>query len=174
MLDQSIREAGAPACAPASSASCPTISAGDGALRLTVDGLEDGSTSCEVFLNLRNRLIWIAALTVAFATVQFFASQRNAKQARVEDLKDKLLPLATQCVEQAQEPSRRVHGALTLQLSLVPDGKLRAIIEHLEVPASSQVQESALAACIRERAKTLTIQQTLPSGPEQIELTLQI
>jgi hypothetical protein len=141
-------------------------------LRSAAGAVKVTSTITEVCLNLRNRLIWIAALSVAFATVQWVASRRKAEQERAAYLRDKLTPLANQCLEQARQRTPSLQGTLALQLGLVPDGKLKVIIETVAVTASSQVQAPELAECIRERAKTIDILQTLRSGPEQVELTL--
>lgn len=124
-------------------------------------------------MNLRNRLIWIAALTVAFAGVQMVAIKRKADQEHVEYLKSKLMPFANECIRQAHERSPTLHGVLTLQVDLVPDGKLRAIVERLELQASSEVQEPKLVECIREQAQSLSLPQPLPSAV-QLELALAI
>ena len=118
-------------------------------------------------MNLRNRLIWIGVLTVAFAGVQLVASRRKADQERGAFVKDKLMPLVKECAG----PSR---GALTLQLGLAPDGKLDAVVERLELAASSELQDRELVDCLRERTRTLRLKMPLPSGPEQLELTLPI
>lgn len=121
-------------------------------------------------MNLRNRLIWIAVLTVGFAAVQLAASRRKADQERSEYLSSKLTPLVTQCIEAGKEhPS-----TLTLQVSLAPEGKLQAVVEQIEVPAQNPTQAPELVSCLRERAKDLTLPLPLPRGPEQVELTLQL
>jgi hypothetical protein len=125
-------------------------------------------------LNLRNRLIWIAALTVAFSGVQLVASRRKAKQELVEHLADELMPFANECVRQAQLRSPSLRGALTLQVGVAPEGKLGTSVERVELSASSELQGRELVECIRERARTLTLKQPLPGGPEQLELTLPV
>ena len=132
------------------------------------------STSREVFLNLRNRLIWIAALTLAFAIVQTIASRRKAARELVDYLQEEFSPVTTECVRQAQVGSPRLRGTLTLQVAVVPTGKLAASVERVEVSASSDVQGPELAACISERAKTLVLKHPLLRGPEQVELTLPV
>jgi hypothetical protein len=125
-------------------------------------------------LNLRNRLIWIGALSVAFAGVQLVASNRKAEQERVEYLKNKALPVVNDCVRQAQERAPGLRGVLTLQVTIVPEGKLAALIERVDVPASSEVQEPGLARCVNERAKNLTFPLPLRRGAEQVELSIPI
>lgn len=114
-------------------------------------------------LNLRNRLIWIAALSVAFAAVQLIASQRKGERELIEYVTSKLMVQANECARQTQE-----HGTPTLQVHLVPDGKLDAIIESIEATPSSK-----LADCIIEHTKTLSLKLPLPS-PKQLTLTLPI
>lgn len=118
-------------------------------------------------MNLRNRLIWIAVLTVAFAGVQLVASRRKAEREHVGFVSEKLMPLVKECAGSAR-------GVLTLQLSLAPDGKLDAVVERLDVPASSELQGGELVDCLRERTRTLRLNMPLPGGPEQLELTLPI
>jgi hypothetical protein len=122
-------------------------------------------------LNLRNRLIWIAVLTVAFATVQLVASRRKGQRELVAFVEDKLAPIANEC---AQERSPGVHGTLALQVRLIPDGKLDAAVERIEVAPSSELQEPRLNECLRERTKTLRLKLPLSGGPEQLELMLPI
>ena len=125
-------------------------------------------------MNLRNRLIWIGALSVAFAGAQLVASGRKAEQERLDYVSNKLMPAANECIRRAQERTPGLRGMLTLQVSIVPEGKLAALIERIEVPASSEVQERELAECIRERGKNLTFPLPLRRGAEQVELTLPI
>jgi hypothetical protein len=114
-------------------------------------------------LNLRNRLIWIAALSVAFAAVQLVASQRKGERELIEYVTSKLMVQANECARQTHE-----HGTLTLQAQLVPDGKLDTIIERIEAAPSSK-----LSACIIEHTKALSLKLPLPS-PKQLTLTLPI
>jgi hypothetical protein len=125
-------------------------------------------------LNLRNRLIWIGALSVAFAGVQLVAGNRKAEQERVEYLKNKAMPVVNDCVRQAQERAPGLRGVLTLQVTIVPEGKLAALIERVDVPASSEVQEPGLARCVNERAKNLTFPLPLRRGAEHVELSISI
>lgn len=125
-------------------------------------------------MNLRNRLIWIGALSVAFAGVQLVAGNRKAEQERVEYLKNKAMPVVNDCVLQAQERAPGLRGVLTLQVKIVPEGKLAALIERVDVPASSEVQEPGLGPCIHERAKNLTFPLPLRRGDEQVELKVPI
>jgi len=102
------------------------------------------------------------------------ASNRKAEQERVEYLKNKALPVVNDCVRQAQERAPGLRGVLTLQVTIVPEGKLAALIERVDVPASSEVQEPGLARCINERAKNLTFPLPLRRGSEQVELSIAI
>lgn len=128
----------------------------------------------EVFLNLRNRLIWIAALSVAFAGVQLLASRRKAEREHNEYVKSKLIPLANECARQTQERLPELHGVLSVQVRVVPDGKLDAVVEQVELSSTSALQERELVACMRERAMTLVLKLPLPGGPEQLDLTFPI
>ena len=125
-------------------------------------------------MNLRNRLIWIGALSVGFAGVQLVASERKAEQERVEYLKNKVMPVVNECVRLAQERAPGLHGLLTLQVGIVPEGKLAALIERVELPTSSEVQEPELVECIHARAKNLTFPLPLRRGAEQVELAVPI
>jgi hypothetical protein len=125
-------------------------------------------------LNLRNRLIWIGLLSVGFAGVQLIAGERKAEQERVQYLKTKAMPVVNECVRLAQERSPGLRGVLALQVGIVPEGKLAALIEGVELSAASEVQEPGLVQCIRERAKNLTLPLPLRRGAEQVELTVPI
>jgi hypothetical protein len=94
--------------------------------------------------------------------------------ALVAHLNHDFMPLAHECLEQAQARSPSLRGMLTLQLETVSDERLGALVERAEVPAASEVQERELAECIRENAMTLTFPPSLPSGPDKFEFTLQI
>lgn len=125
-------------------------------------------------MNLRNRLIWIGVLSVGFAGVQLVASERKAEQERLEYLKSKAMPGVNECIRQAQERAPGLGGALALQVVIVPEGKLAALIERVELAAASEVQDRELVECIRARAVSLTFPLPLRHGSEQVELTVPI
>jgi hypothetical protein len=94
--------------------------------------------------------------------------------ALVEHLNRDFMPLAHECIEQAQERSPELRGMLTLQLETIADEQLGAIVERAEVPAASEVQDLGLAECMRESAMILAFPPSLASGPDKFELTLLI
>ncbi|HTU59789.1 MAG TPA: hypothetical protein VMF89_15160 [Polyangiales bacterium] len=125
-------------------------------------------------MNLRNRLIWIGLLSVGFAGVQLIAGERKAEQERVEYLKTKAMPVVNECARLAQQRVPGLHGMLALQVGIVPEGKLAALVERVELSAASEVQDPGLVDCIRERAKNLTVPLPLRRGAEQVELAVPI
>ncbi|HET8938133.1 MAG TPA: hypothetical protein VFN67_32040 [Polyangiales bacterium] len=82
-------------------------------------------------------------------------------------MEDKLAPLAKECAAGSR-------GTLALEVRLVPDGKLDAAVERLEVAQSSELRAPALTECLRERTKTLKLKLPLPGGPEELELRFPI
>lgn len=102
------------------------------------------------------------------------ASERKAEQEQVEYLKTKAMPVVNECARLAQARVPSLRGVLTLQVGIVPEGKLAALIERVELAPASEVQEPELVACIHERAKNLTFPLPLRRGPEQVELAVPI
>jgi hypothetical protein len=92
----------------------------------------------------------------------------------VAHLNREFIPLARDCVEQAQERSPHLRGMLALQVETVSDEQLGALVERAELPASSEVQERELAECLRENAMTITFPPPLATGAEKFELTLRV
>jgi hypothetical protein len=97
----------------------------------------------------------------------------GGRSALVSHLNREYMPLARDCIQQAQERSPELQGMLTLAIATAAD-ELGAVVESAEVPAGSAVQEDGLTECLRESAMTLTFPPPLTAGREQFQLTLRI
>jgi hypothetical protein len=98
----------------------------------------------------------------------------GGRSSLVAHMNREFMPLARDCIRQAQERSPQLRGMLTLQLETVSDEKLGAVIDRAEVPTSSEVQERELAECMRENALTVIFPKSIATGHEQFELTLHL
>jgi hypothetical protein len=98
----------------------------------------------------------------------------GGRSEQVAHLNREFMPLARDCIQQAQERSPDLRGVLTLQVETVSDEHLGAVVERAEVAASSAVQERELAECIRENAMSMTFPPPLSSGSDRFELTLRV
>lgn len=71
-------------------------------------------------------------------------------QAIVGQLNKELLPLASECIDQATARSPRLEGTLALDLVVVPVDAKRAIVESVTPSPYNQIQDDELVECIRQ------------------------
>jgi hypothetical protein len=90
----------------------------------------------------------------------------GGRDALVAYLNDELMPLANECIEQAEARAPRLSGML--------DEELGAVVDVAEPAPTSNVMDPLLFECIRESAFSLTLEPPLTTGREKFEITLQV
>lgn len=98
----------------------------------------------------------------------------GGRDALVAHLNQELMPLASECIEQAQARSPQLAGMLAISLETIADEQLGAVVEVADPAPGNNVLDPLLLECIRESAFSLTLPPPLTSGRERFELTLPV
>jgi hypothetical protein len=98
----------------------------------------------------------------------------GGREALVARLNEDFMPLAAECIEDAQARMPQLAGMLAIGLETIADEELGAVVEVAEPAPASTVLDPLLLECIRESALSLTLPPPLTSGREKFELTLPI
>ncbi len=98
----------------------------------------------------------------------------GGREALVARLNEDFMPLAAECIEEAQARIPQLAGMLAIGLETIADEELGAVVEVAEAAPASTVLDPLLLECIRESALSLTLPPPLTSGREKFELTLPI
>ena len=85
-----------------------------------------------------------------------------------------LMPLVHECIEQAQERTPGLAGMLALNLELVADEELGAVVELAEPAERNEIPDPALLECLRESALSLSLPSPRGSGRDAVLLTIPV
>jgi hypothetical protein len=89
-------------------------------------------------------------------------------------LNQDFMPLASECIEQAQARTPQLKGMLAIGLETIADEELGAVVDLADPAPTNDVLDPLLLECIRESAFSLTLPPPLTSGREKLEITLPI
>lgn len=98
----------------------------------------------------------------------------GGRDALVAYINEEFMPLASECIEQAEARSPRLSGMLAIGLETIADAELGAVVDAADPTPTNNVVDPLLLECIRESALSLTIPPPLTSGREKFELTLPV
>jgi hypothetical protein len=98
----------------------------------------------------------------------------GGREALIERLNQDFMPLASECIEQAEARSPRLAGMLALSLETIADEQLGAVVEVAEPAPTNNVVDPLLLECIRESALSLALPPPPASGREKFQLTLPV
>jgi hypothetical protein len=98
----------------------------------------------------------------------------GGREALVGHLNRDFMPLARECIAQAQEEAPRLAGMLALGVEVVADEKLGAIVDVAKAAPENEVQHAGLLECIRQTALSVTFPPALVTGRELFMLTLRV
>jgi hypothetical protein len=98
----------------------------------------------------------------------------GGRDALVAHLNEEFMPLASECIEQAEARSPRLSGMLAIGLETIADEELGAVVDAADPTPTNNVVDPLLFECIRESALSLTLPPPLTSGREKFELTLPV
>jgi hypothetical protein len=98
----------------------------------------------------------------------------GGREALLRQLNIDFMPLADECIEQAQERSPGLVGMIAINLETVADKELGAVVEVAEAAPTNEIADPALLECIRESALSLSLPPPPASGRDQVMLTLRV
>ena len=96
-------------------------------------------------------------------------------EALFAELQADFMPLADECIEQAQGRDESLEGMLALGLELLVDDELGPIVETIEFPAdTNEIDDPELHTCMRESLLSMILPPEAESGRTALMLTLPI
>lgn len=98
----------------------------------------------------------------------------GGRDALLGALNRDFMPLAHECISEAQRRNPRLAGLLAIGLETAADKELGAVVEAADPTARSRIEDPELLECIRESALSLRLPPPPASGREKFELTLPI
>jgi hypothetical protein len=93
----------------------------------------------------------------------------------MQKLNEDFMPLADECIEQAQERTPGLAGMVALDLEVIAEEDLGAVVEFAGPAERNEIHDDELFECLRESAYSLGLP-PLPgaSGQERFMLTLPV
>jgi hypothetical protein len=98
----------------------------------------------------------------------------DRRQPLVDYLNDDFMPLAGECIDQAEARDPRLKGMLAISIEIVADEQLGGVIDWAEPAPTNRVSDQELIECIRQSALSVILPAPLITGREQFEITLRI
>lgn len=95
-------------------------------------------------------------------------------QPVVDQLNRDFMPLAKECVEQAQQRTPQLTGMIALSLETVADDQVGAVVDIADPAPSNQVADPALFECLRESAFSLSLPPPPTGGRMKALITLKV
>jgi hypothetical protein len=96
------------------------------------------------------------------------------RQPLVDYINEDFVPLASECIDQAEQRNPQLTGMLAIGLEIVADEALGGVIDRAEPAARNQVRDEELIECVRQSALTVVLPAPLITGRESIEITLRL
>lgn len=97
----------------------------------------------------------------------------GAHPALLAALNSDFLPLASECITTAKQADPELGGMLTMNLDIVADEDLGAVIETIDFPVTDNVADAELQTCVRETALSMMLPPD-HSGRAQLMITLDL
>ncbi len=96
------------------------------------------------------------------------------RQALVDALDGDFMPLAMECIEQAEEQNPSLQGMVGIAIEIVADEELGGVIDRADPAPSYKVPDGDLIECIRQSALSVTLPKGLITGRERFVVTLRV
>ena len=98
----------------------------------------------------------------------------GGREALVEYLNKDFMPLASECIEEAELRSPQLAGMLAIGLETIADEQLGGVVDLAEPTPANNVMDPLLFECIRQSAFSLALPPPLTSGRERFQITLPV
>lgn len=96
----------------------------------------------------------------------------GGRDALLAALQRDFMPLADECIAQATERTPELKGMLALELDLLADDELGAVIDRAAYPEHNEIADPELLECIRETALATTLPPPPEGGRESFMITM--
>jgi hypothetical protein len=98
----------------------------------------------------------------------------GGRDALVAALDDDFMPLADECIADARARDPSLQGVLAIELSVIADEEIGAVVDTVDFPASGEVHDALLHECIRETTLSTILPPPPEGGREGFLLTLNV
>lgn len=98
----------------------------------------------------------------------------GGRDALVAALDDDFMPLADECIADARARDPSLQGMLAIELSVIADEEIGAVVDTVDFPASGEVHDALLHECIRETTLSTILPPPPEGGREGFLLTLNV
>ena len=98
----------------------------------------------------------------------------GGRQALVDRLNHDFMPLASECIEQAQERTPRLAGLLVIGFETLADDQLGAVVDVADPTPRNQIADPLLLECLRESALSLSLPPPPASGRDKFDLSIPV
>lgn len=95
-------------------------------------------------------------------------------QPVVDEVNRDFMPLASECIEQAQARMPQLAGMIALSMETVADEQLGAVVDVADPAASNQIGDPLLFECLRESAFSLSLPPPPTGGRMKVMITLRV
>lgn len=95
-------------------------------------------------------------------------------QVVVDALNRDFMPLATECVEQAQQRTPQLAGMIALSMETVADEQLGAVVDVAEPAPTNKIVDPLLFECLRETAFSLSLPPPPTGGRMKAMITFRV
>lgn len=92
----------------------------------------------------------------------------------LRELNHDFMPLADECIEQAVARDPKLDGMLSIELEIVVDEDLGAVVDTVSFSEQNEIEQPELQTCIRESLLSMLLPAGEPSQRTQLMLTLPI
>jgi hypothetical protein len=98
----------------------------------------------------------------------------DTHQAVVDQMNRDFMPLARECVEQAQGRTPQLAGVFALDMETIADEQLGAVVDAADPAPTNEIADPQLIECIRESAFSMTLPPPPTGGRMKVMITLRI
>jgi hypothetical protein len=84
------------------------------------------------------------------------------------------MPLASECIEQAQERAPQLSGLLVLGFETIADEQLGAVVEVADPTPRNAIADPLLLECLRESALSLSLPPLPANGRDKFEVSIPV
>ena len=98
----------------------------------------------------------------------------GGRDALAAALNEDFLPLADECIAEAQARDPSLQGMLAIELDVIADAEIGAVVETVDFPDSGEVHDALLHECIRETTLSTILPPPPEGGREALMLTLKV
>lgn len=98
----------------------------------------------------------------------------GGREALVSALSDDFMPLADECIAAARERDPSLAGMLAIELEVIADEQIGAVVETVGFPEQNEVGDPLLQECIRETSLSSILPPPPAGGREGFMLTMPI